>query len=357
MSNLPSITIDKVPGMLKYCRANNETFLMEGATGIAKTSFVKQFAASEGIAFKLFEIGGIGSEEVKGYGKLNEEEWITEFLPPERLPHLDRDGPEGILLLDEFAYAYDQTKNCVRQLITEGTLGQYTLPPGWQIAIATNRKEDGTSAGKIGANVYSACFSVEVLPSAECWLAHDKSEGGNMFVQAWVKGNPDMIYSREKTDKAFPTMRTLSKASRAVNNITDDDFLLDTIVGAAIGTGAAAKLLAFIKLAKSGASFPTWGAITSNPMSAPLPTDAGEHAASMSFAAITMIRNKLDGSNVDDTGAVVTYIDRLPRDYQIAFMHDLNNKSRLQVEEGGADIMDNSHITGWRSRNPDAIIG
>ncbi|MBT4086748.1 MAG: ATP-binding protein [Alphaproteobacteria bacterium] len=362
MSNLPTITLDDLVEVIDHAgsvikkNGYRETVIALGPTGIGKTSTGEAIAAirreaNPAYGLKVTEFSAWGTEDLKGFGRLNEKDMTTDFLVPRNLPNAERDGEFGLWVVDEIDKV-GRLRDILRMIVTQGELENYTFPKGWQIVVMGNERAHGTKSDKIETNWFSACLSYNVIPSAEGWIAYDKAHGGSPYVQAFVKGNADLIYKFEKGDQAICTPRTWSKASEAVATITDNPKLLSMILGGAIGTGASTMLEAFLKLVASGQNFPTWNAIMADPMTAPVPDASSKFYTSLMFACITLVNNR--ASEIDHMPNVVSYLDRLPKDFAGAAMHGIAMKS---APEGAVDLLDCSAVTGWRSRNPDVILG
>jgi hypothetical protein len=66
---------------------------------------------------------------------------ISKWYPPEFLPRNDK----GILFLDEIDMAPPAMQGVAQQLILDRRVGSYTVPDGWYVWAAGNRKEDRAS--------------------------------------------------------------------------------------------------------------------------------------------------------------------------------------------------------------------
>ena len=133
--------IDKVLDKTWKVRMNgkNITPLFVGASGIGKSQVVLAWAQKMKKQYPDFgvvdlRLARLDSADFTGLPFKNEKEETTEFLPPNFLPK----SGYGIFFLDELNRGNTSVTNCVMQLLTERSIGEYHLPDGWIIATAVN---------------------------------------------------------------------------------------------------------------------------------------------------------------------------------------------------------------------------
>ncbi len=145
-----------------------------GHCGLGKSSLVEQVCKFKRWGFIDFRASQIEAADLRGLPdkELNEdgEPIRTIFLPPSDMPIGQEDGSpcpatdptidvdefheqyggkkqaqpfynEGILFLDELPRAEDDVIQAAFQLVIEGAVGSYTLPPGWTMVVAGNYLE------------------------------------------------------------------------------------------------------------------------------------------------------------------------------------------------------------------------
>ena len=369
MSNAPQITPSEVPDFLRYARTENAVLFLWGPPGCAKSSTVQQgaeaFAKENGWTF-VNDTNGIDavddpantftlidnraatddSSDVKGFGWLDEVNKKTTFLPPDRLPHADHHGHQGILFLDDFTQAPEMVSAGYSQLILDKHVGNYHLPDGWQIVVAGNRASDRASTKKIGNHVLNRCLHAEMVPSIKDWSAYELARGGDRVTVGYVRARPEVINIFNRGDVAFCSMRSLSGASNVGVKVTDPAFR-EKLVAGFVGTTIANELEGYRKLIASGQEIPTWNQIVTNPLEAPAPVRGEGQEMSLSYAVIGIISHNI--SKVEDMPAVIQYISRIHKDVETTCMHDLFGQNE--------DLFDCEAATQWRSDNPDVILG
>jgi hypothetical protein len=370
MSTIPIITPSEIPNIIKRFRAYQIPVFFHGPPGCGKSSVVMQTgqeiaddmaltfrAVDEHAApiidpentFGFIDYRAVTADpaDIKGFGHLDINDMKTTWLTPDWLPDVSRHGKYGILFLDELPQASPMTQAGFTNLTLDRRIGSYVLPDGWQIVIAGNRKQDGANANKVGAHLLNRNGHFEVAPSAKDWARYENANGGDPRVSAFIQARPELLFNWQKGDIAFGTMRSWSNASRAVKDITDSAHLREQVVGSFVGTGPAVELEGFLSLIASGQSMPTWNQVINNPAEAPAPDNSNSMAAAMTFAVIGMIANNID--DVAHMPAVITYLERLPKDFQTVAMGDI-----WRIDP---DLFDCRAATQWRSDNPHANIG
>ena len=304
--------------------------------------------------------------DTKGFGSLDTVDGMTRFLPPSWLPRADRDGDQGILFLDDFSQAFVATKTTFSSLILDGFLGDYVLPAGWQIVLSGNRQQDASATTRLPAFLANRCGHFEVVPDLPAWAQYNVNhEGGDRRCVAFIRMTPELLHNYKKNELAFGTLRSWSSASEAVAQI-EDPVMRQIMVASFVGTGPAAELEGFLKIVASGEEIPTWRQIVTTPMEAPVPAEFSEHVVAISYAIIGIIsqnisRDRTEGC--DQMENVVKYIDRLAgsegrNDYATCCMHDLANlMADDDIDDEPGYLLQTRAASGWKSRNPNAIIG
>jgi hypothetical protein len=112
---------------------------IHGATGIGKSQVVMAYAKENDLEIKDIRASQLDPVDARGIPVPDHDRRITTWYPPDFLPP---DGA-GIIFLDELNRANQDTQSALYQLILERRIGDYVLPPGWNIIAAGNREIDG----------------------------------------------------------------------------------------------------------------------------------------------------------------------------------------------------------------------
>jgi len=129
--------------VLDLCYAARRSPLVIGSTGIGKSVLLEQFAAQNKLSFISRDLSIMEPPDLVGLPKL--EGGRTRFFPPDFLPS---DG-EGILCFEELNRAPAYMRAPTLQLLTDRSLNDYKLPPGWLCAAAINPAEEGYEVAEL----------------------------------------------------------------------------------------------------------------------------------------------------------------------------------------------------------------
>ncbi|MUG98518.1 AAA domain-containing protein [Scytonema sp. UIC 10036] len=205
-----------------------------GAPGIGKSSIVGQVAKEHGIDFVDVRLSQLAPTDLRGLPVA--EDGISKWYPPEFLP---RSG-EGILFLDELNMAPPAMQGVAQQLILDRRVGSYTVPHGWFVWAAGNRKEDRAAVFDMPAPLANRFLHLEVQSDFDSFKAFALETGVNEQIIAFLSFRSTLLHKLDPQQPAWPSPRSWVMASQlryAGLNIAP-----------AVGTGAAAEFAAFITL-------------------------------------------------------------------------------------------------------------
>lgn len=189
---------------LKYIWELNKTLpknkkksaLIIGASGIGKSQITQNIAREKGCNFIDFRLLTMSETDLKGIPFPSEDNKKAIFLHLDIFPDEERDGKEGILLLEELTSANRSLMSTLYQLVLDREIGGYKLPDGWMIVATGNREED------------SGEFYVMPAPLADRFLIYELSNSGTEFVDDWV----DWAYDNEIAVEIIAFIRKFPKS-------------------------------------------------------------------------------------------------------------------------------------------------
>jgi len=249
-----------------------------GPTGVGKSEVIHQIAESYGMGvidirlllWSLTDLKGVPyPDDTHTYTK-----WlINDVLPrPERdgeegillleelddapkiindvLPRPERDGEEGILLLEELDDAPKTVRAAAYQLTLDRRLGDYSLGDGWFIIATSNREQDGGAYTAPLAPLNNRFEIHEVEPDFNTWRDYAVKSGFNPQIVAYLSANHTALYTyKPDADLVFATPRSWA----AVSDLFDAGLAGETLrikVEANVGTVEAAGFFKYIKNTK-----------------------------------------------------------------------------------------------------------
>jgi hypothetical protein len=149
---------------IMLCRKAGVTPFVHGHMGIGKSTLIKMLAAANMMGCVDFRVSQIEAADLRGLPA--KENGRTVYYPPAQLPTGDitweqyqgmlkqagkREWEEylklqprldkGFLFLDEANRGQDDVSQAIFELVLDGRIGQYALPPGWSVVAAGNFME------------------------------------------------------------------------------------------------------------------------------------------------------------------------------------------------------------------------
>lgn len=208
-----------------------------GPAGIGKSSIVAQVAAKHLLEFVDVRLSQLAPSDLRGLPVAVD--GVSRWFPPEFLPHAGR----GILFLDELNLAPPVMQGIAQQLILDRKIGSYTVPEGWFIWAAGNRKEDRASVFEMPAPLANRFLHLHVTPDWEAFKAFALANGFNERILAFLAFRPGLLHRLDPQSPAWPSPRSWSMASRLMD--------VGLPIATAVGTGAASEFEAFVTLYNS----------------------------------------------------------------------------------------------------------
>jgi hypothetical protein len=334
---------------------------IHGASGIGKSEIVKAFAKAraeaQGLTFYVVGRDPIPADldtafafidfrtatqdvlDLKGAPKVIDGK--TTFAENDQLPDAKVHGKFGIWFVDELSQGMPSVTNGLGQLFTDNQIGNYLFPENWQIVAASNRAIDQAATNKIGAHIHNRFGHVELVSDVTAFAAFLVKKGSNGMLPAFLRLRPELLHQYTKGLIAFCSPRVWEKVDVVIKTVFDRD-RREPLIATLVGEGPAAELEGFLAMATQ---LTTWKQISENPAEARVPEAGGQQSVAAMFAIIGMIVNRVDK---DTLPAAITYIERLPDDFQVTFMLDLKAKDPA--------FFDTLTVSGWRARHNDIAI-
>lgn len=208
-----------------------------GPPGIGKSSIVAQIAQANGVSFVDVRLSQLAPTDLRGLPV--PEHGISRWYPPEFLP---RDG-SGILFLDELNMAPPAMQGVAQQLILDRRVGSYTVPEGWFIWAAGNRKEDRAAVFDMPAPLANRFVHLEVTPDFDSFKAYALDRGLHEQILAFLSFRPTLLHRLDPQQPAWPSPRSWEMASTLHYAHLD--------IAPVVGAAAAAELQAYLDVYQS----------------------------------------------------------------------------------------------------------
>ena len=233
-------------------RANRQSGLntmIWGGPGIGKSEIPAQIAEESGVKLLDFRANLFDPVDVRGIpylAKMKETvKHFTRWAVPDVFPIVDRDGEEGIFLIDELPTAPAATQNAFLQLLITREVGNYKIPDGWSIIAAGNRLTDAAAVYQMPSPVRNRLAHYELEADLGDWVEWAVSNGVDTSVVSFIRYRPNLLYNFNPEDYAFPTPRSWSYVDKRLKLPKVDEESLFYGVSALVGDGAAGEYIAF----------------------------------------------------------------------------------------------------------------
>ena len=220
-----------------------------GGPGIGKSEIPAQIAKESGVKLLDFRAILFDPVDVRGIpylAKMKETvKHFTRWAVPDVFPIVDRDGEEGIFLIDELPTAPAATQNAFLQLLITREVGNYKIPDGWSIIAAGNRLTDAAAVYQMPSPVRNRLAHYELEADLGDWVEWAVSNGVDTSVVSFIRYRPNLLYNFNPEDYAFPTPRSWSYVDERLKLPKVDEESLFYGVSALVGDGAAGEYIAF----------------------------------------------------------------------------------------------------------------
>lgn len=223
----------------------------------------------------------------------------------------------GIIVVDEADKMDVDVKKVIGEAALSRRLGPHKLPMGWLVWMAGNRQKDRSGSTKELDHLINRRVEIDItddLPSLLDWM--DKNNIPPLY-KAFTSQNPHIVFSEGVPDKQGPwcTPRSTAEAARfhgcvprnSDGSMADDADTLEEISGQ-IGEAAAAQLFSFVKLERE---MPKYEDIIADPKGVKVPNKPD--------ASMLVCYNLAARVSVEDCDKVITYIDRMPKEFAVTF--------------------------------------
>lgn len=180
-----------------------------GPPGVGKSSIVTQTAQAHAIDVIDVRLSQLAPTDLRGLPVPDHDHHVSRWYPPEFLP---RSG-KGILFLDELNMAPPAMQGMAQQLILDRRVGSYSVPDGWFIWAAGNRKEDRAAVFDMPTPLANRFLHLFVEPDFESFKAYALAANAHEQILAFLSFRPELLHRLDSTNPAWPSPRSWMMAS------------------------------------------------------------------------------------------------------------------------------------------------
>lgn len=264
----------------------------------------------------------------------------------------------GIVVIEEYGQGEGDVKRASAELFLNGRIGKWAVPNfgagGWGVVALTNRMGvDRSGVTKDFDFVINRQQIIGLLPDPEGWERWAvEVERLDPFFVSFASQHSHLVFSETVPEVQGPwcTPRSLVKTAKFMvqrgrrmgiykepgDRLPDDPITMTAVAGM-IGPGVTGHLFAYLKLLKD---LPTFEAVVTNPTGTELP-----RSADLKMLVVYSFSYKV---NVGNISAVLTYIDRLGKEFVMAFIRTACIRDY--------DLINSEPVSIWAKQNKQLML-
>lgn len=341
---------------------NRITLHLEGPPGCGKTDWARNqapkiIAASTGakeFGFKEVHLTSYEAPDVRGFlmpVTNSDGELVGKFTRPTMAP--DKDAPEeGVILCDEYSQSEHDIQKATAPALLDGKMGDYQLPPGWQIMTAGNRMTDRAGVVKTLSHIENRRCVVSVEVDTKDWAVdYAQPHGIHPLLIAGAMFLPSVLTEPQPREGGpYCTLRSYTRlckfaqdyvgAPELIGGALKEDALVMEVASGMIGASAAARMLGFLSIA---GEVPTYAQVIKAPdICAKIP--AGR--LDVLYATTQMV---LSNAKAEHANELFTFSTHLPKEFQPGMLADL-------IVKIGPKLVTNPLFAGWIAQPGNAAL-
>lgn len=316
-----------------------------GQPGAAKSDIIKLVAKERKLFVIDIRLSQMDGVDLSGLPVPNLDDGTFSHLPLDSFPledTMDEDalkaaGYGGVLIFfDEFSSAPRGTIAAAYKIVLDRMVGNAKLHECVEIVCAGNRETDGAIVNPSSTAMQSRLIHLEIEIVSKDWLEWASRTGIDYRVLSFITQHPRHLndfdtYSSEQATFSCP--RTLEFASLILKELKEPlaSKHLPLLAGT-LGTGVGMELIQFSSVFDQ---LPTREDILKRGATCAVPTEPSAIYAAVALAG--------DVSTFNNTGRILEYITRFPKEFQVVYFKQVAAKidSLKNIPEVNDWIMDN----------------
>lgn len=305
-------------GLIPLCRTILESgkvpFVL-GPPGLGKSTMASYLAAEANRPFRDIRLAYYSPTDVGGMPYLDRDTNSMKFAPMGLLPT----EAGSFIMLDEFPLAPRATQNAALQLVLDGRVGDYVLPPDTWIMMAGNRSEDRCFGDRLSPAMINRVVVIRLKPSLEDWVEWAFDADIDPILTAYVRFNPASLLDFDPTKWDGETNFASPRSWEALNKVMQTSSfkklprdLRRILICGTIGTAAGNEFCGYLEVYED---LPSLESVLIDPDTAPLPKEA-----SAKIAAAAMISNHTTAQTL---APLMRYASRFEKMFEVFYIKSI----------------------------------
>ena len=292
---------------------------LSGPPGSAKSSLARQIAEEFNLEFIDIRLSTFLPEDLNGLPMRDGDK--AKFLPFNNFP---LEGDEIPKSKDGFFINFDEINVCSKsveaaayRVILDREIGGYKLHPACHMMCAGNGENDGAVARRLGTAMRTRVVPLRIGIFAEQFLNYANANDFDIRVCAYINFKPYDVhaFNKDGEDESYPCARTWEMMSKYIKGKSIEEIQTPIITGS-LGNGVGIQFLTFMEVF---GEIPSYSSIISFPEKTAVSTKM-----ELLYAVTLMLA---DSVTKDDFPNAVTYIKRLPLEFQMVFFRASNKRN------------------------------
>jgi hypothetical protein len=298
------------------------TPILLGQPGIGKSDLMRRIAKE--FNYKLIDMRLAQCEPTDLLGFPSVQGDKARYTPMETFP-LETDAiPEGykgwLLFLDELPNANVHVQLAAYKLILDREVGNHKLHDKCAIVSAGNREQDGCFVQEMPSALKSRMVHLDLEMNVNEWLDYAIKSGMDYRVTSFIGFNKAKLHSEylDSEESSYACPRTWDFVSRIIKPEADlTNAVMRNILNGTISSAVTSEFLAYVKYFDK---LPTYAQVVKEPVKTKI---ADQYDLGLIWATIAMLTTNC---KMEDIKNVMTYVERLPDEYQLIFVKYLATK-------------------------------
>lgn len=338
----PVVTTKNLPELLTmYLRARVNPIVF-GDPGTGKSSIARAVAESLKLWFIDCRLTTMEPPQLNGLENLNKETQKTEMFSPAWLPTEDDTPPEGydgwLIIWDEMADADDCVLKAMYKILNEREVNQKKLHPRCLQVALSNDPDSGCFAQPLPDAVQSRVADIYLQSDKDAFIEVCHKAGINTLITSYLQFRPEFVNTYRTRPEGVANYACQRVWFQLNELLTANNIDITTheharvLLHSLLDPGTADDFLVFSRYRNE---IPDMTRIKNSPDMADVPEETG-----LLFALAGKLGDEI---NKDNAPALVTYIDRMPKRFQVVTM--------LEITRRNSELLDEPALEDWIDRN------
>lgn len=319
-----TMTPSEVKAGITDCFAAGLVPFVTSSPGMGKSALAKQIAEEYGLELIDVRLSQCAPEDLMGLpmrieenGKIRATFAGFNMFPTDSTP-IPQNKNGWLLLFDEFNSASKSVQAAAYRPVLDHEIGQEKLHEQCFVMCAGNLSSDRAIVNSLSTAMQSRVIHMEMEISHKDFLDNAYAKGFDHRILAFLEFNPGKLtdFKPDHKDRTFACPRTWEFASRLIKGKPFEDVKVK-LLGGTVGEGMAVEFYTYLKVF---AQLPAYADIVADPLTTPVPTEAG-----MCFALVGMLGEHFQRG---DFKAVQQYTKRLSPEFQVVFFRSIRRKDQ-----------------------------